>query len=130
MPPEPPVYPCPVAAPVDVLGGKWKLVLAYHLLAAPRRNGELRRLVPTISQKMLTQQLRELEADGIVTRTVHSRIPPHVVYDIDPTERAPLQDVVAALCDWGRHWCDRTGARVLALEPAAVSSDVPSPSSR
>lgn len=86
---EPPVYQCPVDAPVEVFGGKWKLVLLFYLLEAPRRNGELRRLVPTITQKMLTQQLRELEADGIVTRTVHE-LPPSVVYDVAPVERAHL----------------------------------------
>lgn len=98
---ERPVYQCPVDAPVEVLGGKWKLVLLFYVLQAPRRNGELRRLVPTVSQKMLTQQLRELEADGILTRTVRAQVPPHVVYDIEPGERARLQAVLAALCDWG-----------------------------
>ena len=71
---------CPVEIPVEVLGGKWKLVLAFHLLAGPRRNGELRRLVPGISQKMLTQTLRRMERDGLVTRTVHPVIPPKVEY--------------------------------------------------
>lgn len=96
-----PVYQCPVDAPVEVLGGKWKLVLLFYLLQAPRRNGELRRLVPAISQKMLTQQLRELEADGIVRRTVQAQVPPHVVYDVQLAERDRLHAVLAALCDWG-----------------------------
>ncbi len=113
---EPPVYQCPVDAPVEVLGGKWKLVLLFYLLQAPRRNGELRRLVPTISQKMLTQQLRELETDGIVRRTVYAQVPPHVVYDVERGERAHLEAVLAALCDWGLYWCDKTGARVIALD--------------
>lgn len=112
---EPPVFQCPVDAPVKVLGGKWKLVLLFYLLQAPRRNGDLRRLVPTISQKMLTQQLRELETDGIVNRTVHAQVPPHVVYDIEPAERARLETVLAGLCDWGLYWCDKTGARIVAL---------------
>lgn len=116
---EPRIYQCPVDAPVEVLGGKWKLVLAFYLLQTPRRNGELRRLVPMISQKMLTQQLRELEADGIVTRTVHTQVPPHVVYDIDPAERAPLHAILTALCDWGLYWCDKTGAHVVALDRAS-----------
>jgi DNA-binding HxlR family transcriptional regulator len=116
MSPEPPVYQCPVDAPVAVLGGKWKLVLLFYLLQSPRRHGELRRLVPTISQKMLTQQLRELEADQIVSRTVLDRIPPHVVYDIQPAERVRLEAVLAALCEWGLYWCDKTGARVIALD--------------
>jgi DNA-binding HxlR family transcriptional regulator len=79
-----PVYQCPVDAPIAVLGGRWKLVLLFYILQAPRRNGELTRLVPTITQKMLTQQLRELEADGILTRTVYEEVPARVIYDIVP----------------------------------------------
>ena len=118
---EAPTYQCPVDAPLEVLGGKWKLVLLFYLLAAPRRNGELRRLVPAITQKMLTQQLRELEHDGIVTRTVFDRVSPKVVYEINETEREPLESLLAALCDWGLYWCDKTGARVLALERRPAS---------
>ena len=113
---DPPVYQCPVDAPIQVLGGKWKLVLIFYILQEPRRNGELRRLVPTITQKMLTQQLRELEADGIVTRTVYDQVPPKVVYDISPEERERLEVLIQPLCDWGMYWADKTGARVLALE--------------
>src|SRR5688500_4706364 len=121
---EPPVYQCPVDAPIEVLGGKWKLVLLFYLLQSPRRNGELRRLVPTITQKMLTQQLRELEADGVVSRTVRSRVPAHVVYDVEPVERARLEAVLAALCDWGMYWCDKTGAKVVALDHLGSKADV------
>jgi DNA-binding HxlR family transcriptional regulator len=112
---QPPTYQCPVDASIDVLGGKWKLVLLFYLLRAPRRNGELRRLVPAITQKVLTQQLRELEAAGLVTRTVVDRLPPHVVYDVAPAERARLEDVLAVLCDWGLYWSDKVGADVVAL---------------
>ncbi len=116
MPTPPPTYMCPVDAPVEVLGGKWKLVLLFYLLERPRRTGELRRLVPPISQKMLTQQLRELEDDGIVTRTVFDEVPPKVVYDVAETERPRLKPLLDALCDWGLYWCDKTGATVLALK--------------
>lgn len=113
------VFHCPVEAPIGVLGGKWKLVLLYYLLEAPRRNGELRRLVPSITQKMLTQQLRELEADGIVTRAVHDQVPPKVVYAVADDQRPRLDPLVSALCDWGLYWCDRIDARVLVLEQKA-----------
>ena len=103
---------CPVEIPVEVLGGKWKLVLIYHLLAGPRRNGELHRLVPGITQKMLTQQLRELEQDGIVIRTVHREIPPKVVYTIDPGEAETLRTLTKAMCDWANYWASRTGAEI------------------
>jgi DNA-binding HxlR family transcriptional regulator len=111
-----PVYQCPVDAPISVLGGRWKLVLLFYILQAPRRIGELTRLVPTITQKMLTQQLRELEADGIITRTVFEEVPARVIYDVVPGERDRLAGLISALCDWGMYWCDKTGARVVALE--------------
>lgn len=106
---------CPVDVPVRLLGGKWKLVLLFYLLQHPRRTGELRRLVPDVTQKMLTQQLRELEDDGLVTRTVHDQVPPKVVYDITVEERDRLDALLHALCDWGLYWSDKTGAPILAL---------------
>ncbi len=115
-----PIYQCPIDAPIQVLGGKWKLVLLFYILQEPRRNGELRRLVPTITQKMLTQQLRELEADGIVTRTVFDQVPPKVVYDVATSEREKLEQLIAPMCDWGMYWCDKTGARIVALEDDAA----------
>ncbi len=114
-----PRYQCPVDAPVSVLGGKWKLIIAFYLLQRPRRNGELRRLIPAITQKMLTQQLRELEADGIVTRTVYEQVPPKVEYAIAVDERSRLEPLLRALCDWGLYWVDKTGATVDAFEGAA-----------
>ncbi|MBB4934477.1 DNA-binding HxlR family transcriptional regulator [Lipingzhangella halophila] len=116
MTPSPPIYGCPVDAPVEVLGGKWKLPLLFYLLQRPRRTGELRRLLPGISQKMLTQQLRELEADRVITRTVFDQAAPKVIYDVAESERERLQGLLDALCHWGLYWCDKTGARVLAFE--------------
>lgn len=113
---NPRVYQCPVDAPIQILGGKWKLALLYYLLQEPRRYGELRRLVPPITQKMLTQQLRELGRDGIITRTVHDQVPPKVVYAVHPDERDHLEDVVQPLCRWGLYWSEKTGARIAALE--------------
>ena len=109
-------YGCPVDVPVSVVGGKWKLVMLFYLLQQPRRTGELWRLIPGITQKMLTQQLRELEADGLVTRTVFDQVPPKVIYDVQPDERARLGDLLQALCDWGLYWSGKTGARILAFE--------------
>ena len=111
-----PIYQCPVDAPIQVLGGKWKLILLFYILQQPRRNGELRHLIPAITQKMLTQQLRELEADQIITRTVYDQVPPKVVYAVAAAERPRLETVIAALCDWGLYWCDKTGAHIIALE--------------
>ena len=71
---------CPVTATVEVIGGRWKPTILFHLKDQPRRFNELRRLVPGITQRMLTLQLRALEKDGIVARTVRQTIPPHVEY--------------------------------------------------
>lgn len=114
--PTRPSFGCPVDVPVSVMGGKWKLVLLFYLLQQPRRTGELRRLVPAVTQKMLTQQLRELEDDGLVTRTVYDQVPPKVVYDIQPGERVRLDVLLQALCTWGLYWSDKTGATILAFE--------------
>ena len=103
-------YACPIDVPIHILGGKWKLVLLFHLLDGPRRNGELLQLVSGISQKMLTQQLRELEREGLVIRSVHDVVPPRVEYAIVPRERERLRVLLAALCEWGRRWAYDTGA--------------------
>lgn len=108
-------YECPVEVPVTIVGGRWKQVILWHLLHGSRRNGELRRLMPPISQKMLTQQLRELEADGLVARQVHDQVPPKVVYSLTQQGRT-LEPILRALCDWGHYWARRTGARINALD--------------
>ena len=63
---------------LNVIGGKWKVLIAWHLHDTPKRYGELRRLIPGVTEKMLIRQLRELESDGIITRTDHHTVPPHV----------------------------------------------------
>lgn len=108
-----PVFTCPVDAPLRVLGGKWKLIVCWYLLQRPRRNGELRRLVPGIGQKVLTQQLRELERDGIVRRTVYDEVPAKVVYSICDAERDDLAVVVDVLCGWGFDRVERHGGTIL-----------------
>ena len=91
---------CPVAATVDVIGGTWKPTILFHLKDQPRRFNELRRLMPDITQRMLTLQLRALEEGGVISRTVHERVPPWVEYAF--TERGltlgPLLDAMEA---WG-----------------------------
>lgn len=108
-------FECPVDVPVTVLGGKWKLAILFYLLRRPRRTSELRRLIPSISQKMLTQQLRQLEADGLVERRDFEVVPPHVEYAVAEPERARLEPVVEALCTWGLSWADARGARIRVL---------------
>ena len=98
------VYNTPVEVTLEVIGGKWKSLLVYHLLQGPLRFSEFKRLVPDITEKMLTQQLRELERDGVLSRTVFAEVPPRVEYRV--TEHGTtLKPVLEAMCQWGRsHW--------------------------
>lgn len=106
-------YLCPVDVPLRHVGGKWKLIVCFYLLHSPRRNGELRRLIPAIPQKMLTQQLRELERDGLVHRDVHDQLPLKVVYSIVEAERPGIQALVDVLCHWGLDRVERHGGTIL-----------------
>ena len=92
---------CPVEATLTFLDGKWKGVILFHLLSGTLRFNELRRKAPAITQRMLTKQLRELEAAGLISRLVHPVVPPHVDYDLTPVGRS-LAPVITALHDWGR----------------------------
>jgi DNA-binding HxlR family transcriptional regulator len=85
---------------MSAIGGKWKLFILYHLMGGTRRFGELRRLIPDVTQQMLTAQLRELEADGLVSRTVYPVVPPKVEYSLTPLG-AELRAVTDALMAWG-----------------------------
>jgi DNA-binding HxlR family transcriptional regulator len=91
----------PAERALKVISGRWKASILYYLFAAPRRLSELRRLAPAASQKMLVQQLRELEAHGLVVRSVFAEVPPRVEYRTTPLG-ASLEPIVAALCAWGR----------------------------
>lgn len=96
------VYSCPVEATVDIVGGKWKPQILFHLMQNETlRFGELRRLLPLVTQKMLTAQLRELESDGIVNRTVYPVVPPKVEYSL--TERGyTLGPIISAMSKWAQ----------------------------
>lgn len=91
---------CSVEAALSVIGGIWKPVILFHLLERKMRFGELSRLVPNATQRMLTLQLRELEADKVINRTVYREIPPRVEYS--PTQLGKtLEPVLLSLRDWG-----------------------------
>ena len=89
-----------VQTTLKVLGGKWKLLILWNLKDRVRRFSELKRLIPTISEKMLIQQLRELEKDGLVHRNVDPQVPPKVEYSFSDYGRS-LEPVLEVLCNWG-----------------------------
>nr|WP_063890754.1 helix-turn-helix domain-containing protein [Sciscionella sp. SE31] len=92
---------CTVEAALEVLGGKWKLVILRHLLEGTKRFGELDRALPGITARMLTRQLRELETDGLVLRTVHQQVPPKVEYSVTAIGES-LRTITDQLEQWGR----------------------------
>jgi DNA-binding HxlR family transcriptional regulator len=103
-------YGCPIEALMDAVGGKWKPVILYHLMGGTRRFGELRRLVPGVSQRMLTQHLRELEVDGIVHREVYREVPPKVEYSLTGLGRT-LEPVLLKMNEWAEeHMVGRAAA--------------------
>ncbi len=93
-------YKVGVEAALEVMGGKWKPLIIYHLMSGPKRTSELRRLIPGITQKMLTTQLRGLEKDEIVARKVYEEIPPKVEYTLTPYGWG-LKPALDLLCYWG-----------------------------
>jgi DNA-binding HxlR family transcriptional regulator len=107
---------CPVEATLDVIGGKWKGVLLFLLLERKRRFGELRKLLPDVTQRVLTLQLRELEREGIVKRTVYPEVPPRVEYAISDFG-ASLKPIILAMRAWGEEY---RSARIKPREIAAA----------
>jgi DNA-binding HxlR family transcriptional regulator len=91
---------CPAEMTLEVIGGRWKVLIVWQLFPGQRRFSELFRALDGITQKMLTQQLRELEQDGIVHREVYAQIPPKVEYSLTPLGES-LRPVVDAMCAWG-----------------------------
>lgn len=113
-------YDCPVEATIAAVGGKWKILILWRLGERTRRYGELKRLLPEITERMLIAQLRELEADGIIARTSYGEVPPRVDYALTPHGRN-LRPVLEAMCGWGQEHI-----RLHALEtpdPQHVGSD-------
>ena len=91
---------CPVKTTLEVIGGKWKGIILYHLIDGPKRFNFFRRVYPDLTQFMLTLQLRELERDGIVHREVYKQVPPKVEYSLTEFGRT-LEPVILAMRNWG-----------------------------
>ena len=94
---------CPVVTTVQLIGNKWKLLILRNLMARPWRFNEMLRSIPGISQKVLTDNLRGLEADGIITRTVYPEVPPRVEYALSELGDS-LRPIIDAMKAWGESY--------------------------
>ncbi|WP_378955166.1 winged helix-turn-helix transcriptional regulator [Pelosinus sp. sgz500959] len=98
-------YQCSMELTLDLIGGKWKALILWHLGENTLRFSALKKTLPKITQKMLTQQLRELEASGLVTRFIYTQIPPKVEYSLTETGRS-LLPILGTLCQWGLNYAN------------------------
>ena len=96
-------FTCPVEATISMIGGKYKAVILWHLMNDTLRYSELHRKIPNATDKMLAQQLRELEADGLINRVVYPVIPPKTEYSLAEYGKT-LAPILDALCDWGKQY--------------------------
>lgn len=94
------ISPCPVETTINLIGGRWKVLILRELFKGTRRFGELFRSINGISQKMLTQQLREMEKDGLICRKVYAQVPPRVDYSLTELGKT-LKPVLDAMAHWG-----------------------------
>ncbi len=94
---------CPVATTVQLIGSKWKLLILRNLLERPWRFNELKKNLEGISQKVLTDSLRSMEEDGIITRTVYPEVPPRVEYALSETGES-MRPILTAMQQWGTHY--------------------------
>ena len=111
---------CPVEATLDLIDGKWKAVILYHLLDDTIRFNELGRRLSRITQRMLTRQLRELETAGLIHREVYAEVPPRVEYSLTKLGRS-LEPVIRSLWGWGSTYLQ---ARGNTSGPAVASSEL------
>ena len=109
---------CDVEATLSVIGGRWKPILVCHLLDGRKRFGELRRLTPNATERMITLQLRELEADDVISRHVYAEVPPRVEYEVTEFGRS-LEPILALMQEWGSAFKVRKLAEEAEEEPAA-----------
>ncbi|MCM3324684.1 MULTISPECIES: winged helix-turn-helix transcriptional regulator [Cytobacillus] len=114
-------YNISVEATLEVIGGKWKCVILCHLTHGKKRTSELKRLMPNITQKMLTQQLRELEEDGVINRIVYNQVPPKVEYELSEYGQS-LEEILNSLCTWGEnHLTKLYGDKFSVLEESILN---------
>lgn len=98
-------YGCPIETTLEVLGGKWKGMVLHRLMFGTLRFNELRRMLPHVTQRMLTRQLRELERDGVIRRRVYAEVPPRVEYSLSEFGLS-LKPILLLMGDWGAQYQD------------------------
>ena len=98
---------CPVATTVQLIGSKWKLLILRNLMARPWRFNELKKGIGGISQKVLTESLRSMEEDGLITRTVFEEVPPHVEYSLSELGEA-MRPIIQSMESWGNFYKQQT----------------------
>ncbi|MCY4308744.1 MAG: helix-turn-helix domain-containing protein [Rhodobacteraceae bacterium] len=114
---------CDVEATLSVIGGRWKPILVCRLLSGRKRFGELCRLAPNATERMITLQLRELEADGIISRHVHAEVPPRVEYEVTEYGRS-LQPIIETMQIWGSEFKARkTAEEAVKLATSKAETD-------
>ena len=104
-------YNCALELTMDLIGGKWKLIILWHLLDNAKRFNELDKLIPEITQKMLTMQLRELEEKELVHRKVYPVVPPKVEYSLTARGRS-LEKILNDICDWSYSYANDHDIRI------------------
>ncbi len=107
---------CPIEATLDIVGGKWKVLILFYLMQGTVRFGEFQRLIPKITQRMLTLQLRELEEDGVIHREVYRQVPPKVEYSLTEFGKS-LEPLLLLMRDWGAMSKERRASKTLAASP-------------
>ncbi|MGW3014321.1 winged helix-turn-helix transcriptional regulator [Streptomyces sp. NPDC001219] len=112
---------CNTEVMLSVVGGKWKLLIIRYLLLGTHRFGELKQAMPTVTQRMLTRQLRELEEDGLVSRTVYAEVPPKVEYTLTEAGES-LRDIVGRLDAWGSWYRELRTRQVGGEEPTMTEN--------
>lgn len=104
-------YRCTVAITLEIIGGKWKSLILWHLSFKTLRFSQLQRRLGKVTQKMLTQQLRELEADGLIHREVYAEVPPRVEYSLTELGTSVVP-ILEQMCRWGKGYLEQTEGQV------------------
>lgn len=116
-------YNCPIEAAIDLIGGKYKSVILWHLTGKTLRYSELHRLIPKATDKMLAQQLRELEKDGLINRKVYPVVPPKTEYSLTGFGKT-IAPVLDAMCDWAASYLDKPALKSTCCKSQSIEKTI------